>query len=459
MIKIIKKNVVLLSFGNIFSQLFVFLSMIFVTKHFSPEAFGKLGLFTSISTIFISIICLRYEQAIMLPNNKHEIDDILNLVISIIIIFSLASFAFLYLFFEVYEKNRFSLLEIIVLVVYSATGGILISFQRYFSKFDQFKEITFFNSFDKIFSQIFMVFSSLMNFIDASFLIGSKFWGRIIAVGYILKKSNYRYRLNIKKNIFLAKKYFQYPKYNLWAALVATLLFNFPVLFIDFFYSSNITGHFNLSRMVLNMPMVLIGQSISTVFYRNAVDKQNIENLDRLVIKTFKEIVSVFIVPFIWLSFNAFNFFVFLLGEEWRICSYFIQIQSVASLSTILATPFLPVFNVKNKLRLNLYWNLFSFVLIVLSFCISSYFYKDYNIAVKFYSISIVISNIVLLFLIGKITKIKFSLWKKKILHLISLIGIVFCIFLFKEYFIVNTVLCILFFVIQLMRLIKGKKT
>jgi len=67
-----KKSVLALVGGTTLAQALSFLFSPIQTRLFSPEVFGELSVFTSITGIVGIIICLRYELAIVLPKDDDE---------------------------------------------------------------------------------------------------------------------------------------------------------------------------------------------------------------------------------------------------------------------------------------------------------------------------------------------------------------------------------------------------
>ena len=64
------KNIILLVSGTLLAQSVSIISSPILTRIYSPEAFGELGVFTSITSIFSVFMCLRYELALVIPKEK-----------------------------------------------------------------------------------------------------------------------------------------------------------------------------------------------------------------------------------------------------------------------------------------------------------------------------------------------------------------------------------------------------
>ena len=69
-----RKNFFTLFKGSFISQLIPLAISPFLTRLYTPEDFGVLSLFVAITSILGSVINGRYEQALMLVNDKRKIN-------------------------------------------------------------------------------------------------------------------------------------------------------------------------------------------------------------------------------------------------------------------------------------------------------------------------------------------------------------------------------------------------
>jgi O-antigen/teichoic acid export membrane protein len=65
--------------GTAFAQIITILASPILTRLYSPEAFGFLAIFISITSIVGVIACMRYELAIMLPKSDEKAANLLAL--------------------------------------------------------------------------------------------------------------------------------------------------------------------------------------------------------------------------------------------------------------------------------------------------------------------------------------------------------------------------------------------
>ena len=84
--------------GTTFAQILVILASPLLTRLFSPEAFGLLAIFTSITKVLGVVSCLRYEFAIMLPDEERDAVNLLALCTAIVTGISLLVLPFFIVF-------------------------------------------------------------------------------------------------------------------------------------------------------------------------------------------------------------------------------------------------------------------------------------------------------------------------------------------------------------------------
>lgn len=84
-------DVLKLAGGTTGAQAITVLSLPLLARLFPPDAFGAAGLFTSLVAIGAVVSCLRYEFAIMLPENDEQAANVFGIALSLPLVFAGAS--------------------------------------------------------------------------------------------------------------------------------------------------------------------------------------------------------------------------------------------------------------------------------------------------------------------------------------------------------------------------------
>lgn len=94
------RSVVTVASGAALAQLISIIFSPMITRIYGPEAFGILGVFTSILSILSPVAALTYPTAIVLPKHDSEAKGLVNLSFYISLFFSIGTFIFMYIFKE-----------------------------------------------------------------------------------------------------------------------------------------------------------------------------------------------------------------------------------------------------------------------------------------------------------------------------------------------------------------------
>jgi O-antigen/teichoic acid export membrane protein len=71
----------------------------------------------------------------------------------------------------------------------------------------------------------------------------------------------------------LLREYAVFPKVNLLPALMSTICFMLPVVFINKYYSAEEAGYFDLSKLILSVPLALVASSFSSVVLNKTAER------------------------------------------------------------------------------------------------------------------------------------------------------------------------------------------
>ena len=124
----------------------------------------------------------------------------------------------------------------------------------------------------------------------------------------------------------MALRYQDFPKFSLWAVLANTMSIHSANLLISSLFSLTTLGFYSIVQRVLGLPSLIIGTSISNVFFQAATVERNETGL---AVKSFNSTVKhlCFFLPiFVILFFTIEELFVLLFSEKWRVSGIYAQI-------------------------------------------------------------------------------------------------------------------------------------
>jgi len=168
---------------------------------------------------------------------------------------------------------------------------------------------------------------------------------------YINYKSFKKSKLNpsINKVKVLAKRYMNFPKYNMPHALLNTVSSNAPIFLIPIFYGNTTLGLYAFGLKIIQAPLTLISSSIFNVLGQKIAEEHSKGNEIRSIfIYILKKLsfVAILLIPFfIYID----DIFAYIFGSEWRIAGEYVQILSPWILFVFIVSPFATIPHIYNE--------------------------------------------------------------------------------------------------------------
>lgn len=318
------KQILTLMFGTGIAQVIPLAITPLLTRMYTPEDFGLLALFISISTIFGSIANGRYELAIMLPEDDKEAFNVAALGLFISAIVSLSLLIAIVIFsgkiLEITDSSFELYIYFIPFMVFLISClNILTNLNN---RMQMYKNMSKSYVFKSLSMASFQIFSGVFNF-GAFGLIFGNIIGNMVA--------NIRMRKNIEINAVckllsnktikdVGKKYINFPKFSMFAILANTLSTNLSNIIISVVYSVSTLGYYSFVQRLLGMPSTLVGNAVGQVFYREAVSERRATGLAiNSFDSAFRKLLFIGGGIFFILYFIIEDSFSLIFGEEWRI--------------------------------------------------------------------------------------------------------------------------------------------
>ena len=304
--------------GTAIAQIINLAAIPILSRLFTPEDFGIFAIYFSISSIFASISCGRYELAIMLPKKDFNAYQIVIISFYFVFFITIISFIIIILFFhsltDLLNINNSKYLIFLVPVLTFLTGTHKI-FNNWFSRFKDFKSI----SYSKVIKSGFSVSSKLsagfMLFHALGLFLG-EIIGQFVSIIFLLKKNRKYFKFSFDKTILKTelKENKNFPLFSLPMAFLNSVSVQILIYFLTFLFNTSIVGFYTQANKVLNYPLSLISNSFTSVFYQKlTTTKQKIK------LYLYSYIISLIIASII--SFPVYfwgkELFNFVLGKQW----------------------------------------------------------------------------------------------------------------------------------------------
>ena len=363
------KNVLTLMTGTTVAQAIPIAISPILTRIYTPDDFGLLTTFISISFIFGSIANAKYEQVILLPKKDEDAINIfaLGLIISFTITLLLFIIVFLFAkdiaFLLHNQEIKLWLYFIPVSVFFIGLFNILNYFNSRKKNYKDIARATIIKSI--VLATIQLSIGFLKN--GATGLITGQFLSQLFANIQLLKNITEDKLLISKikrvKIIALAKKYSDFPKFALPSSLANTLSQHLSNILISSFYSFATLGLYSIVQRVLAMPSALIGGAIGQVFFQEAMEEKHKKGeIIHTFNTTLKKLIIIGFPSFALLFFIVEELFAFVFGEEWRVAGEYAKIVIPYFFISFISSTLSSTYDIFGYLKLELWWQITLFV-------------------------------------------------------------------------------------------------
>ncbi|MBY5937647.1 lipopolysaccharide biosynthesis protein [Marinobacter nauticus] len=345
--------------GTAAAQLLIILASPLLTRLYTPEDFGLLGVFTSLLALFTVIASLRYELAIPLPESDTEAANVL--VLSLLVVLIITSICGLAVFFA--GKHIALVLDTPALVNYAwmlPIGVLLVGVYQVFN---------YWATRQKAFGDVARSRVSQTVSMLAVQFIASGFGGIALLLGQVGGQGVGSLRLaraaRSHRDFYCwtwrgvrqaAIRYKQFPIFSTWSGLFNTAGTQLPPLMFAAFFSSGAAGVYVLAHRVLALPMSILGDAIGKVFFSNAADAYREDRLAPLVRNVHYMLAQIAMPPTVLLVFTGPELFALVFGENWRQSGEFSRYMAPWLYMVFITSPLSTVFLVLERENIGMYF-------------------------------------------------------------------------------------------------------
>lgn len=376
------RNVLTLMTGTTIAQAIPIAAMPLLTRLYTPQEFGALALYLSITSMIAVVVNARYEVAIMLPKLEEDAASLVVLSAGIAAVVALVLLAIITIFddeiFRLFNNDSVGswlyLVPFTVLVI-----GLWQAFNYWNNRAKKFKRLAI--------SRV----AQGGGMTAAQFALGGIQGGLILGyvVGQIVALSVFLTRIwredrkilsnvtaaSIKKN---AADYSKFPKYSSVGALLNSAATQMPVLVLSRFFEAFIVGTFSLTFRAMNLPVSLIGASCAQVLFPKFVSiHQNApHDLPRYVVKVFV-LLSLGMVPIVgFVYLFGKDLFGFVFGEAWSSAGEYASILVFAIAIRFAVSPLSTVLVMEHNVKIGTFWQVLYFITVT----VTLFYYRDAGI-------------------------------------------------------------------------------
>ena len=365
------RNSATLIVGTVFAQLIPILFQPLLRRMFSAEEFGTAALYITAVGMLVAIANLKYESAIVLPKEDHTADQLISGGLLISALLSIVMWLLIFMN-QGYIVQRFELdhdaswyLHLLPLSVFLVSSFQCFIF--YLIRKKAFKDSAKNKVYRRTTEALTQTTSGYLK-IGSGLLLGNLIGDFVNFIcGYLqAAKKGFSFSFELKKILATLKQYWQFPVYQALPSLLNTISLTLPVFIVNAAFGKAQTGQYDLSRLVLSLPMALISIALSQVYLQHQAEKIRNKQEIKPDFKKVSQSLLLLSLPFaLVLFFLATPVFSFLFGPQWRLAGELTAVLIFGQTLKFMVSPLSSTLVALQEVRYSAIWQILYFVSIL----------------------------------------------------------------------------------------------
>lgn len=401
------RRVMLLLSGSVLAQALPLAVTPILSRIYSPDQLGVLGLFVAFVGIIGPLVTLRYENAILLPGDNEEALKILYGVVTSSIAISLLFLVILL----TSGSHIFNMIGIGLLYEYVlwlplsiCLMGIMQGLNSWLIRCALFRQLTYSRISQSGTTAISQLVAGFLSLSSLGLLIGQVL-GQFASIFAMMMSRTSGGASKLIPSISLlemhriAKRYKRFPIYSLPADALNAFASYLPFFILAKFFGPHVVGLYVMMLRVTQVPISLVGNAVSDVFKERAIQHfREGGNCRPLVLKTLLSLFSLSVPPALLLFFWGPELFIFVLGEKWGDAGSYASVMALLLAIRFAASPVGFVLYVAEKQHVDLFWQI-ALLLVNLGALLAGAHYGDPKLCIAFFSLSYSIMYFIYIYL------------------------------------------------------------
>ncbi|MDN5205652.1 oligosaccharide flippase family protein [Fulvivirgaceae bacterium BMA10] len=383
------QNIAVVFSGNVLSFLLTFFATPIITRIYDPAAYGLFAIVNTIAANISMVAILGLPEAFVLPKKTRVFQSLVKITFVGVVAFTMIS-GFMVLLADEIIINYFKDDELenwlwvipLCVMLYSmvAITG------RWIIREKKFRENTIYGLIVNASSKTFVITFGVITGGYIGGIIFTEILSRaLMVIGHtflILRKSIYSLfftRINRKQIISDFLMYKKYPLNILPGNFVNIFSAQIPIYILPI-YGTQLLGNYALAVSLLDIPIRVIGEAISSVFFQKAAELKNhqaTEQIKKLTLQTFYKLFFISFLPVCITVVYGNSILMFLLGgEQWKAAGEIAGILGFYYMFRLISSPISSIFNVYGKEKELFYYQIFMFITRILCLVVPVYVLK-----------------------------------------------------------------------------------
>ena len=388
--------------GNLIAQIILVVSAPILTRLYAPEEYGVLGTYSALVMVLSVIATLRYELAILLPQQDEEAEQLTIMASALTVTMSLIIGVILWGIAVGVDPPWLRPLRpyIGLLTLSILFYGLAQIFTHRMMRRQQFR-LQMHSSWVQALTYVMIQLGGGMLRAGTVGLLVGQLAGQVASAMMLGRTLSYR-RTGRRQLHELVHQYRHLPLYNMPTTLIYTLQTQLPILLVASLYTAKEAGWLVLSLRVVGTPVQMLSTSLGRVYLGRAAElvRQSPETFQTLVLRTLKKLSLIAVMFTLLLAAVAPKLFAWVFGNDWRPSGEYLQVLAPMLLVNILVFPLYHTLTVLNRSDLLLGVEVLRIALVFVSFWLPAILGQSLQVALWAYSASYVLTQLLLMGLI-----------------------------------------------------------
>ena len=332
------KNLSLLTFGSLFSQLISFLLSPIISRLYNDFQMGQYTLLLTMISLFSGVGMGRFDLAIVSESEHNNVRALVKLS-KIILLFTspiLTVISLIYINVKGERLIPYSLFIVVILLLFLLNGLVLL-YSSILNREKKYRELSLSNILNVMVKNVATVLMGFTKFTEWG-LIFPLILGLVVQVVYLHNSFGSSYKKTKDIGTDLLKNVTHLYNKQVIYSVPANLAMNFSSqannLFINMLYGTSMLGQFGFTHRILALPISLISSNVSKVYFETVASEYNEQGT---YLNAFKKTTVFLLLTGLGIGLGIFilgpTLISWFLGPEWELSS--VMSRYMAPLYTI----------------------------------------------------------------------------------------------------------------------------
>lgn len=357
------RDVLKLSSGATVAQAITMLTYPIISRLFLPETFGTWQVFTAISLTLSTVACLRYEMAVVLPEEDEEAANVFGASIAVALVVSLLSGAALLIAARPFIQalNASGLRPYLWLIpVTTLIHGVWRATSAWNTRAKRFGTQSLGQVAGSATTSALPIAMAALGRSDAGVLVATWVLGWVANTGTLAVQAwhdawgLFQRGIRWPQMAAVLRRYRKFALVDTWGTLFNAISWQLPPLLLSAFFSEAVVGYYSPANRVIVLPLSLLGNAIVPVFLRQASElRDRPQALAHMAGLLLRRLVALGLFPSVLLALGGRELFVLFLGSNWSEAGIYSQILAPWMFFLFISIPLSVLFTVLERQELS----------------------------------------------------------------------------------------------------------